>query len=1340
MTSGSSRILGTPTRIKLFFLVTGPLLVLLAFGVGNLIRRGHSPESLSDEGQRRLIDAFAKLLDEAERVTAGALDTPPQARSGVMGARLEGAALVGADQTFVRWRGTPSELPEDFEIEEAPRWLVRLDGLRTRLLVLTTHSTGETILGSFVLDSSGLDDRLPPLLAGAELDAFELTLRFIDSEAFYGDPLARRPESADDLARSLLRDDDGARPVMLRSSAGAVLAVADLRPADPRHRRQQHLATGRAWAVGLFLALLVLLFDWQPLGATPRRFAMLAGTVVVARVLLIVVRFPAAVSRELGSASLYGTSSPFRLLASPLDLLLTAGAIYLVCIGLRNLCGAVRGKHPRGAAAVALVASLPVVLAALGIGVSVARDSRLLLTDRPALFEADAGTLLLVALVLTALGGAELIGCALTIHTGAAGAAGRIRVALSLIVVAALSSVVLQWKTQSLALERLRSEYLPQTLEQSSRRRLALNEAVRFVQDAFGARDPETSIVQRPEFLAYRFWSGGELDHAGYKSSLAFYTPSGARVSHFGFDLPPFGEKVYGDSEELTTFEERYNPISGPQDLIHAEMPVLDEDGQRLGIVVGHVLDEPDNLPFLPWTRSYLIALGAGPPGEPGQDIATEYVLYDEFGTVRVSTLPQPPVAPPSPANAGETPRTVVVRAGDESYRGLAATDRGRVHLLLIPEREFPQQLASGVRLVLLALSLLLLTHAPRLLRVGGAAGVIRQVRRSFYRKLLATLLIASVLPLVGLALLLRGYIERQGERELREAAIQYAAVAQRVLEDYGVAEPDADQEEPALNDNILYWLRDVVGQEIHVYDNGVLQATSKRELFSSGLLPRRMDGQVHKRLATDGLPYLVQPARIGPTTIPVAYATVRSSDPHRQLVVAVPVVQEQQQIARAVNRVQQVILLATVLLVVLLALAAAWLARTVARPVRELVRATAEIAAGDYAVRLEPYTRDELADLVGGFNSMASALSRQRADLERRRAYMERLLRHATTAVISTDADGRVVTLNPAASELLASDETGLAIGEDLAEGLERSTELSPLAQLIRSVPERRNEPQEIDLVRGQEARRYRLVRIELSDPSDPRPGRLLLLDDVTDLMRSNQLAAWAEMARAIAHEIKNPLTPIQLSAEHLRRLLRDRGVLPAPQIEVCLETVLKQVRSLHEIAGEFSAYAKLPVLDPQPSDPVAFMRQAIGPYRAGCPPGVTIHERYENAGQVAIDRKVLSRAVINLIENALQAMPDGGELTVAVHPVDGASEVALAVIDSGAGLDPEVKRRLFEPYFSTKSHGTGLGLAIVRRAVEAHHGTIDVESEPGRGTTVRIRLPGVDGNGAAGAAHSRL
>jgi two-component system nitrogen regulation sensor histidine kinase NtrY len=263
------------------------------------------------------------------------------------------------------------------------------------------------------------------------------------------------------------------------------------------------------------------------------------------------------------------------------------------------------------------------------------------------------------------------------------------------------------------------------------------------------------------------------------------------------------------------------------------------------------------------------------------------------------------------------------------------------------------------------------------------------------------------------------------------------------------------------------------------------------------------------------------------------------------------------------------------------------------------------------------------------------------------------------------------------------------------------------------------------VDLVLDGKPLRYRMVRVDLPEPGGDSVGRLILLDDVTELMHSNRLAAWAEMARAIAHEIKNPLTPIQLSTEHLRRLLRDRGVIPDEPVEACLETVINQVRSLYDIAGEFSAYAKLPALAPEPADPVAFMRSTIGPYRGSAPPGLTIEERYADCPRVAIDARVLARAVINLVENALHAMPDGGTLTLTVRPEDAAGVVLLEVADTGSGLAEEVRKHLFDPYFSTKSSGTGLGLAIALRAVEAHQGTIEVDSEPDRGTRFRIRLP---------------
>jgi two-component system nitrogen regulation sensor histidine kinase NtrY len=416
-------------------------------------------------------------------------------------------------------------------------------------------------------------------------------------------------------------------------------------------------------------------------------------------------------------------------------------------------------------------------------------------------------------------------------------------------------------------------------------------------------------------------------------------------------------------------------------------------------------------------------------------------------------------------------------------------------------------------------------------------------------------------------------------------------------------------------------------------------------------------------------------------------------------------------------------LLLLTTALVAMLAGSAAVITRSVAEPVRRLADASRRIASGDYGTRLASTSRDEMGSLVTDFNRMAGALAGQRADLIRRRDYIEALLRHATTGVLSADAAGRVVTINPAAEALLDGPDGPPRRGEPLIDALRHRPAQRPLADALALPAGPSQQPLEVDLAQGEGTLRLRVVRVPLPDPVGGASGSLILLDDVTSLMRSNQLAAWAEMARAIAHEIKNPLTPIQLSTEHVRKLLNDRGILPLPEIDACLDTIVRKVRELRDISGAFSTYAKIPDLVLQPVDPARFLREIAAPYRTAPPDGVRIEERHAEAPAILADPIILARALVNLIENALQAMPQGGTLTIASHPGD-PGEVVLEVEDTGVGLTPEARARLFEPYFSTKSSGTGLGLAIVRRVVLGHGGSIDVTSAPGRGTTMRIRL----------------
>ena len=225
-------------------------------------------------------------------------------------------------------------------------------------------------------------------------------------------------------------------------------------------------------------------------------------------------------------------------------------------------------------------------------------------------------------------------------------------------------------------------------------------------------------------------------------------------------------------------------------------------------------------------------------------------------------------------------------------------------------------------------------------------------------------------------------------------------------------------------------------------------------------------------------------------------------------------------------------------------------------------------------------------------------------------------------------------------------------------------------------------------------------------------------------ELERTHRLEAWAEMARQVAHDIKNPLTPIQLTAEHLRRVHADRGEPLSPVLQECVATILTQVKLLRQIASEFSSFASSPIAKPTVVSVPDLLSDLLRSYRIGLEERIRFEiDVASTLPPVFVDRTLTTRALTNIIENALHAMPGAGTLMVTAREADGS--VRIRVSDTGAGMDPEALSRAFEPYFSTKATGTGLGLPIAKRNVELNGGSITVTSERLRGTTVEITLP---------------
>ena len=415
------------------------------------------------------------------------------------------------------------------------------------------------------------------------------------------------------------------------------------------------------------------------------------------------------------------------------------------------------------------------------------------------------------------------------------------------------------------------------------------------------------------------------------------------------------------------------------------------------------------------------------------------------------------------------------------------------------------------------------------------------------------------------------------------------------------------------------------------------------------------------------------------------------------------------------------------------------YLAKRITEPVRRLATAAREIEAGhlDYRVDRETVSDDEFGALVEAFNSMASEVGKSRRRLERstvdlerkhvevegRRRYIETILERIATGVVSIDAAGKVSTLNSAAMRLL--DLGPSAVGQPAAEVFGRD-DLQPFGALLRAAGTGKAEPSAQEIALSRDDRELQLAAIATAlRGSEGSDGMVLVVDDVTPLIRAQKVAAWREVARRLAHEIKNPLTPIQLCAERIRRHF---STAPGPTqalVEECTSTIVGEVDSLKALVDEFSQFARMPAPRAVPTDLHAVLNEALALY-SGLLGDVRFERHFaDRLPKVRVDGEQIRRVVINLVDNAIEAMNRSGVITLETCHDPSASMVRLVIADDGPGIPAAEREKLFMPYYSTKRRGSGLGLAIVRRIVAEHGGTIEAGDNQPRGTKFTIELP---------------
>ncbi len=507
-----------------------------------------------------------------------------------------------------------------------------------------------------------------------------------------------------------------------------------------------------------------------------------------------------------------------------------------------------------------------------------------------------------------------------------------------------------------------------------------------------------------------------------------------------------------------------------------------------------------------------------------------------------------------------------------------------------------------------------------------------------------------------------------------------------------------------------------------------------------------------------------------------IDYVVAATPFPHGAVLVAMPLPQKFAETARQIQESQQrYIELAAkrklfrrtyigflLLLTVLVLFASTWLAlllsKLVNRPVAALAAGTEAISKGQLDYRVDIRATDELGELVQSFNSMAEQLESSRrqieassrdvgaanAALEGRRRYIETVLESIPTGVISIDAARRVTLANAAFSRMFY---------------LERVQYVSP-ASLV-NLPLREVVPAEVladlePLLRRADRMGMTTSQMEMAlqrtslnvavtvatlRHQDERSGYVVVFEDLSDLLKAQKQAAWREVARRVAHEIKNPLTPIALSAERIQRHL-ERATAPDKAtldiVRSCAETIASAVETVRRLVDDFSTLARFPASSPHPADINEVIESALAMFN-GRLDGIGLHKSLApGLPKVMADAEAIKRAVANLVDNAAEAMQDAlvREIQISTALVASREAVEITIADTGHGVTRELKERLFLPYFSTRKRGTGLGLAIVSRVIEEHHGSIRVEENQPVGARFIVELPVVSEPALAGAA----
>jgi len=413
------------------------------------------------------------------------------------------------------------------------------------------------------------------------------------------------------------------------------------------------------------------------------------------------------------------------------------------------------------------------------------------------------------------------------------------------------------------------------------------------------------------------------------------------------------------------------------------------------------------------------------------------------------------------------------------------------------------------------------------------------------------------------------------------------------------------------------------------------------------------------------------------------------------------------------------------------------YMAKTISIPIRVLAEGILRVKEGDLSVNIAMVADDEIGTLVDSFNKMtrdlrigrdqlelsARLLREQNIEIEKRRQYMEIVLKNVSAGVITLDAGGFITTMNKSAEKMLnlKSEHILQKSYKKLLDG-----QLLELAEeVMENLKSSRNDAAELPLKLAIDGRPMSFIMHvnALKDDAGQHMGMVMVFDDLTELEKAQRMAAWREVARRIAHEVKNPLTPIGLSAQRLKRKYSDQ--IKEPVFDECTQTITDHVELIRNLVDEFSSFARFPTANPKPDNLPPIIEETLALYKEGHPRIKFEFNAKDDIPVLNLDRQQIKQAMINLVDNAIGSIRNEGSIVISLAHDPILKIVRIEIVDNGVGISDEGKTRLFEPYFSTKKTGMGLGLTIVSTIIADHNGMIRVQDNKPKGAKFVIELP---------------